>query len=75
MLNDDGSRIFAANFAYSNTCARVFRKADFGTDHYLVVSKVRERLSLSKRAKKSLMWRQSISRNSTMEKLKKSFSL
>jgi len=27
----------------------VFRKADFGTDHYLVVSKVRERLSLSKR--------------------------
>jgi len=30
----------------------VFRKADFGTDHYLVLSKFRERLSLSKRARK-----------------------
>jgi hypothetical protein len=30
----------------------VFRKADFVADHYLVVSKVWERLSLSKRATK-----------------------
>ena len=30
----------------------MFRKADFGTDHCLVVSKVRERLSLRKRATK-----------------------
>jgi len=30
----------------------VFRKVGFGTDHYLVVSKFRERLCLSKRATK-----------------------
>jgi len=58
LLNGHGSGIFAANFAYSNARARVFRKSDFGTDHCLVVSKVRERLSLSKRVtKKWMMWR------------------
>ena len=34
-----------------------FRGADCDTDHYLVVTKVRERLAVSKQEDRSLMWK------------------
>jgi hypothetical protein len=40
---------------------RSFRGADCDTDHYLVISKVRERLAVSKQVHRSLMWKDSIS--------------
>ena len=40
---------------------RSFRGADFGTDHYLVVAKVRERLAVSKQQHRSWMGKDLIS--------------